>query len=509
MFLGYYGLLKTTALANTALKISLECSFTPSVNSASSLIFALAFMRSKHIVAPWYNNHYTEQIRELVKYDDYTIAITGATARPANDLFFYYGIAPLPKHAITLDKHWVRNDNWRIIPTVSPYQISKIKKGRYVEFSLQDNWWGQDKRYLRHRYNVNKVRVVLIRDINVAYTYFTKARLDVFSLKLSMLWHGKARGAIYDKGYVDKIWFYNDTPQPSFGLYLNTEHTILANQDVRYGIAYALNIDKMLTGVLRGDYNRLHSNSEGYGDYTNPAIKARPFSLTQADYYFDRAGWQVRGSDGIRVKDGQRLSLTVLYGDAEDTEQLVLLKEEAKKAGLELVLKKMDGSTFFKSVLEKKHDIAWMGWTFNLRPVYWQGYHSANAGKPQTNNITNTRDKELDRLIIAYRAESDEAKRIKLAHQIQQRIHDLAVYIPTKSAPYARAAYWRWVKLPEVPGTKMSYSLFSPFDSTYGGLFWLDLEEKQATLAARKAGKTFSPVFIKDTRFKLKNKGAN
>ena len=32
--------------------------------------------------------------------------------------------------------------------------------------------------------------------------------------------------------------------------------------------------------------------------------------------------------------------------------------------------------------------------------AYWQGFHSDNAHKPQTNNITNTDDPELDKLII-------------------------------------------------------------------------------------------------------------
>ena len=37
-----------------------------------------------------------------------------------------------------------------------------------------------------------------------------------------------------------------------------------------------------------------------------------------------------------------------------------------------------------------KHQAAWMGWSGGgLSPRYWQFYHSDNAHKPQTNNVTN------------------------------------------------------------------------------------------------------------------------
>ena len=42
------------------------------------------------------------------------------------------------------------------------------------------------------------------------------------------------------------------------------------------------------------------------------------------------------------------------------TPRLVVLREEAKKAGIDLKLKLLDSSSAFKSFLEKKHEIAYM-----------------------------------------------------------------------------------------------------------------------------------------------------
>jgi ABC-type transport system substrate-binding protein len=50
-----------------------------------------------------------------------------------------------------------------------------------------------------------------------------------------------------------------------------------------------------------------------------------------------------------------------------------------------------------------------------LYPQYWESFHSDNANKPQTNNLFNVADKELDSLIDAYNVEFDMDKRAALS----------------------------------------------------------------------------------------------
>ncbi len=470
--------------------------------TADDYLFTIEFMRSKHIVAPWYNNHYTKMIKNVVKYDEHTIAIEGATIKPKKDLHYFYGLNPTPKHFYKLDKDFVDNYNWKIVPNTGPYQISKIKKGKLVEFKRKKDWWAKDKRYFKNRYNVDKVRVKVIRDYNVAFKHFEKGEIDTFGLILPTYWHGKATGKLYDNGYIHRAWFYNETPQSSSGMYLNQDDELLKDINVRIGLAHAINVQKTITTVLRNDYERLNSGYIGYGEYTNKNIKAREFDLQKADEYLTKSGWDKRGDDGIRVKSGKRLSLRISYSRKEHNDRLVVIKEEAKKAGIELNLQLFDPASGYKNVLEKKHQIAWMGWSTGFRPAFWEHYHSDNAHKPQTNNITNSDNKDLDAMIMQYRVEVDEQKRIQLAHKIQQFVHDEASYIPTYSVPYTREGYWRWMQLPKHLGTKTSSSLFDIFSSSTGGLFWIDAELKKDTLKAKKKGKKLTPVLIKDTRYK-------
>jgi microcin C transport system substrate-binding protein len=460
--------------------------------SADDFLFTLEFMRSKHINAPWYNNYYTEQIVSVKKYDEQTISVTGAVARPKDELHYYYGITPTPKHFYKkIDKDWVKKYNWEIIPNTGPYQISSIKKGKQVTFTRKNEWWGKDKRYNVGRFNVDKVILKVIRDPNAAYKYFEKGELDTYTLVQPEFWH-KAKGKLYKKGFIEKMVFYNDMPRSSSGLFLNMGNPILADKNVRQALAYAFNFDRVIKTVLRGDYERLQAFHTGYGEYSNEKINARKYNPKKAAKLLIEAGWDKRDGKGVRIKDGQRLSLDLVYGRKEHSDRWAILKQDALKAGIEINLKLQDSSSHYKTIMQKQHQIAALGWSTGFRPAFWQHFHSENANKPQTNNITNMNNKEIDALIMNYRSETNKNERVSLAKQLASKIHDSAAFIPGFKVPYTRGAHWRWIKFPTSPGTKTSGSLYSPFGS--GGLFWIDAETKVETKAARKSATHYTEV---------------
>jgi microcin C transport system substrate-binding protein len=463
--------------------------------------YTLTFMRSEHIIAPWYNDYYTREIEQVMVYDDYTIGVKSTKAVP--DLQLKLGISPIPEHFFhPLNRDFTTEYNWAVVPNTGPYQISEFKKGRYVRFARKTDWWAKDRRYFRHRFNVDTVQYTVIRDFNLQWEYFKKGELDTFGLVQPKYWYDKSRTRVIDNGYVHRIWFFNDLPRPSHGMWLNLDKPVFSERYRRLAFAHAMNIDKVIDQVLRGDYFRLAQPFFGYGDYTDVTIAPRAYDVDKVQSLMTGQGWH-RGEDGIWTREGQRFSVTVTYGYEDHMPQLVVLKEEARKAGIELKLEKLDPSAMFKKFLEKQHDVAWMGWSTGMRPSYWQGWHSDNAHKPQTNNITNTDDPELDALIDQYRESLEEGERIRLSKAIQNRIHEVCAYVPTFMVPYVRSAFWRWLKLPEFHGTRMSDSLFDPFSSTTGGLFWMDPDRYEETVSAMKQGISLPPVTIIDTRFQV------
>ncbi|MCV5655028.1 hypothetical protein OFN54_27220, partial [Escherichia coli] len=104
------------------------------------------------------------------------------------------------------------------------------------------------------------------------------------------------------------------------------------------------------------------------------------------------------------------------------TPRIAFLREQAKLAGLAIELKLVDGSSMFKYVREKKHDLAFLDMGTSEIPTYWEYFHSVNANKPQTNSFTNYSTPELDEKIIEYRFGMDMDKKIQLGHEIQRDI---------------------------------------------------------------------------------------
>lgn len=453
-------------------------------------IFTLEFMRSKHIQAPWYNDYYTKEIDKVTKHGDLILSVSATKKIP--DLWQTVAISPTPRHFYgKLNKNFITEYNWKIEPNTGPYFLKDFSKGKYLLFEKKKDWWAKDLRYFRNRFNVDYIRLEVIRDQNVAFEHFRKGLIDSFEATRPEIWYEKGTGDNFNKGYVNKLWYYNKARRPTSGLYINLDKDIFKDKNLRFALAHAINFDKLNSQVLRNEAIRLNTFYEGYGVYTNNKIKAREFNIAKAESYMKASGWK-RGSDGIWQKDGRRYSVTISYGQEQLTPRVVILQEEAKKAGIEINLELLDASTSYKKVMEKKHDIAYMAWSTSFRPSPWQSFHSDNAHKPQTNNINNIDDPEMDRLIDLYRNSINENERIQLAHKIQQKLHDSGAWIPLNTLPFFREFHWRWMKFPAVPGFKDTGTVFD--NPAAGGYFWVDEEIKKETREALKSGKTFKPV---------------
>ncbi|UTT85993.1 extracellular solute-binding protein [Vibrio pelagius] len=485
--------------------------------TADDYLFMLTYYRSKDIVDPWYNDFFSTSIVDVIKVDEYTIAVETAVEQSQDALMVLInmpsnGFQPRPQHYFAGEKdtnndgmvdNFVRKYNFKSEPTAGPYYLDKVKKGKSVTFKhVGEKWWGYSNRYYQNRYNVDKVRITVIRDFDIALKHFEKGKLDYFDLVLPEYWHGKSDSQAFKDGYIQKFWGFNQVPQGAGGLWINTAQPLLDDINVRKGIMHATDYDGMIKNIMRGDYSRKpHGLGFGHGQYDKPTNKAPEFDPQLAAEHFAKAGFDTLGPDGIRInKQGQRLSFAITYGYNAWTPRIAFLREQAKLAGLDFTLNLVDGSSAFKYILEKKHQLAFQNMGSGEIPSYWEYLHSDNANKPQTNAHTNYSSPELDKLIEAYDAEFDQDKRYQLSHQIQDYVTQANIIVPGYMVPYSRAAHWRWVQYPQNPMTKQTESIFHPMDI---GSFWIDPSLKKETQASMKSDKTYTPVSFVDDRFKL------
>jgi peptide/nickel transport system substrate-binding protein len=132
----------------------------------------------------------------------------------------------------------------------------------------------------------------------------------------------------------------------------NLTHPVLQDPAVRQALRYALDRDELIRKVQNGLYIRSESPvTPATRYYLNEPLV--PFDLAKANAILDSAGWK-RGSDGIRSKNGQRLSLTLASssGNPDSDTEIELIRGWWKPLGIDFVVKRYQASTLFAPAAE-------------------------------------------------------------------------------------------------------------------------------------------------------------
>ncbi|MFC5939857.1 TIGR04028 family ABC transporter substrate-binding protein [Corynebacterium choanae] len=125
------------------------------------------------------------------------------------------------------------------------------------------------------------------------------------------------------------------------GFHLRFRHPLLADIRVRQAITLGINRDEILTTLFSPSYHRADGavahNAPGFVDLRAQHPEWFAYDPDRANQLLDQAGWR-RGEDGIRVKDGQRLSLQVSYATVMPRSRDVITKakEHLSRIGVEI-----------------------------------------------------------------------------------------------------------------------------------------------------------------------------
>lgn len=448
------------------------------------VIFSYDLVIDPNTEDPYSADLYSRMFDRPEIVDAQTVKFTAKTLHWRNFLFCGANLPILPAHTFR-GKDYVKDFNWDLPNGSGPYQLAKFEKGQNIILKRRDDFWAKDERAYQGLYNFDELRFVVIRDDTLEFEKFKKGDLDVYTVGIAKRWVEEMDFDKIQNGWIQKRKIYNLAPKGHGGLAINMRRPFLQDVRVRKALAYLYNRELFMEKLFFNEYLKMYSFFPGsvYENANNEKIEYNP---SKAQELLAEAGWNNRNAEGWLVKDGQPLTLNVLYPDKVLERHLTIYQEDAKKAGIDLKLKLMDWSAMLKLVDERNFDLVYLGWTGMLFPNPEPDYHSTYADMNDTNNITGIKVPRVDEILDAYPGMFDVQARITALQELDGLVYQEFPYVLSWYAPFTRLAYWNKFGMPTAYATKFG-------DVDVIQTWWYD-KEKDAQLQAAVKQNTKLPV---------------
>jgi peptide/nickel transport system substrate-binding protein/microcin C transport system substrate-binding protein len=272
---------------------------------------------------------------------------------------------------------------------------------------------------MKNHFNFKTITIRIVKEESVAFEMLKKGEIDFMELTAEQ-YVQKAKGPEWGKKLI-KEQVENKQPKGYGYIGWNLRKPLLQDKEVRQALAMLIN-RPLMNEKFRYNMSLLQAGPIYISsEYANPNIKPVPFDPKRALEILKSKGWDDKDQNGVLEKqvDGKSVEfrLTLLTASEDSMKYMTMIKEEAKKIGVDLELRVLEWSSFMKLIDEEKFDAVALSWgagTVNVDPK--QVWHSSSAVKGGS-NFVGYKSPEADKLIDQARSELDKKKRITILHK--------------------------------------------------------------------------------------------
>ena len=307
-----------------------------------------------------------------------------------------------------------------------PWVLEEYRKSEYAVFTQNKHYWGEKPK-------LNKIVIKVIPDSESRVMALETGTVDLIfgqgwsggQVNLDTLLHMKESGK-FDTAISE--------PMATRLIGMHSKNEILSDKKVRLAIEHGLNKALLVKAVFRGAEHMAGSMFARNMPYCDLELTPYQYDPEMSKTLMDEAGWRLEAGEVYRQKDGQRLSLELLFVNSDPLQKSIaeVFQADMKDIGVEIVLAGVDEANYITR-LEKEGD-------FDL--TYYDTWgapydpHSLLAGM-RVNIIADYHiqsglpdKKVLDEKVTAALASVDEKKRQELLGNVLRTLHAEAVYIP-------------------------------------------------------------------------------
>ena len=363
-----------------------------------------------------YNRDEYLNISDCTEVDPYTVVFTwDKPFAPYASLFE----AMLPEHVLgnLTTAEILTYDAYNRSPLgTGPFMFAEWKSGEYVRVVRNPNYW-RGSEYPK----LDEIVFYFIPDNNTRLNALKAKEYDIGQIQPNQV-KDVADLEGYGVSLIDSNAFLH------FDTSIVTERgkTLFGDKAVRQAIYHAIDREAISNDLMEGTVTLAQTPINPNSPYYNPDVTIYDFNPELAKTMLDEAGWTV-GADGIREKDGERLSFTMINraGRSDRIAIAQVIQAQLKDVGIEVLMETKESAAWTGQWRTGEWEATVSGWFLPADPSFTNLYACDGA-----NNMTGYCDPALDDAMKA----SDEAlafdARKPLLDQAQAALADDAFSLP-------------------------------------------------------------------------------
>lgn len=350
--------------------------------------------------------------------DDHTVRFV-LKQPTATFLYKMYGFKIIPEHiySTVLDPAGFLAPE--AVTGTGPYKLAEYNKehGSY-QFVANTGFWGPKP----------AIRVVEFVPVSDALISFEQGEIDFTGVTPDTLDRVKSNPdvrVVQQPAFWGYEFYFNMVKRPELG-----------DRAVRQAFAYAIDRDELVKKVQRGagkpgNMGILPDDHIWY----NPDQPAYTFDAAEANKLLDRAGWKDTDGDGIRDRDGKKLSYTLSLG-SDEVRIGELIKARLKEVGIDVQVKALEGRSRDANLKSGDYELlisGFGGWGQDadyLRTRYSDAVTGSTSSVVSGAAVYGYHNDTLNALAAREVTELDDGKRKKIVFEMQRVLAEDVPTIP-------------------------------------------------------------------------------
>jgi peptide/nickel transport system substrate-binding protein len=347
---------------------------------------------------------------------------------PAVATLFSYGTAPqyvLPAHLLEKEPNLERSAFSSHPVGNGPFRLVSWARGDHLVYEASPSYW-------RGTPKVERIDVRIVPDPGTNFTLLRSGGVD---------WNLLSPAQRASLGTPQDLGFRTVPLALVAGIALNTTHPPLDDARVRRAIAASIDRAGISKKITFGRYPVVDT-AQALGSWARDSAVHEPaYDPAAADRLLDAAGWR-RGAGGVRMKDGNPLSLTYVQFPESGTGVRVatVVQSELAARGFRVAIKSLSNAQLFLpksqggALANGGFDMAYVPWPMGADPD--DSFLLACSGNA---NYMRWCDPQVDALERRAVVAPNRAERKRLYAQIERRVAEAVpvIYLFNPSYSYA------------------------------------------------------------------------